>query len=179
MAESYEEKDLFGDDDEEDLFGDDDDPQPAFPSSGSAQPELRSTPTAPAGDIDEELELFGSDDEAKDTPGLGLDEEEKELFGSDDGDEGATPAVTATPISTPGKPPSDQKQPSKRKRDLSEMDERDIFGDISDEELPEKVNETEEVIVRNRPTGNKKSNFVIVGFNEKDNTMTMNKNKKK
>mmetsp|Transcript_81823 Transcript_81823/g.154522 ORF Transcript_81823/g.154522 Transcript_81823/m.154522 type:complete len:383 (-) Transcript_81823:12-1160(-) len=158
MAESYEEKDLFGDDEEEDLFGDDDDPKLASPSSGSAQPEVRSTPTAPAGDIDdEELELFGSDDEAKDTPGLGPDDEEKELFGSDDEEEGATPAVTATPIPTPAKPPSEQKQPSEA--DLSEMDERDIFGDISDEELPEKV---EDVIVRNRPKPDKKSDFVTV-----------------
>lgn len=78
------------------------------------------------GDDVDEKELFGSDDEAPDI-------DEKALFGSED--EAAEPAApgAAAKEAAPSEP--------------SELDEREIFGDVSDDE-PEKV---EDVILRRRP----------------------------
>jgi len=136
------EADLFGSDDE----GEQSTPVPSVPagrSPGSASRALQPLP-APArgqspgedelfGDEDpDEKELFGSDDE-------GPDIDEKELFGSDDEQADLAPE----PGDEAAKPPSEQLAPS----EASELDEREIFGDVSDDE-PEKI---EDVILRRRP----------------------------
>lgn len=137
--------------DEEDLFGSEAD----VPSSAAGAPEVSSqaSPSAsasgarPSGgesgadeedlfgdagddaaDLDERA-LFGSEDEG------GADIDERALFGSDDEEGEAVAAGSKTPPKSPAA------------SEFSEMDERDIFGDVSDDE-PEKV---EDVILRRRP----------------------------
>uniref|UniRef100_A0A7S4SZM1 Leo1-like protein n=1 Tax=Alexandrium monilatum TaxID=311494 RepID=A0A7S4SZM1_9DINO len=80
-------------------------------------------------DVDEK-ELFGSEDE-------GQDIDEKALFGSDDEQAPAAPAAPGAEAKATPAAPSEP----------SELDEREIFGDVSDDE-PEKV---EDVILRRRP----------------------------
>mmetsp|Transcript_113789 Transcript_113789/g.368183 ORF Transcript_113789/g.368183 Transcript_113789/m.368183 type:complete len:424 (-) Transcript_113789:335-1606(-) len=80
-----------------------------------------------SGDLDERA-LFGSEDEG------GQEIDERALFGSDE--EEAAPAA-----------PAEAAPRSPAPSELSEMDEHEIFGDVSDDE-PEKM---EDVILRRRP----------------------------
>lgn len=140
---------------EEDLFGSEGEDQEAptaggssgvVPSSGANEARVGLTSPIPDekelfGDSDPENELdekalFGSEDEG------GAEIDERELFGSDDED-GAKEKGTRQPA-TPAA------------SDMSEMDERDIFGDVSDEE-PERA---EEIILRRRPAPSEDRSFV-------------------
>jgi len=144
--------------DEEDLFGSEDEMAPA--PAGAA----RTVPTiAPSGSLaaDDEKDLFGDDNDAKDLDEkdlFGSDNEsammdEKELFGSDEEKDKTAPSVLPQPqpdtpggVSAPGSVPGS----------ISTLDEREIFGEISDEEEPEKV---EEVILRRRPAPSSERRF--------------------
>jgi len=86
----------------------------------------------PGDDLDERA-LFGSEDEG------GAEIDERALFGSDDEEDGKPArADQAAGQAAPQSPAHSE---------LSEMDEREIFGEVSDDE-PEKV---EDVILRRRP----------------------------
>eukprot|EP00929_Paragymnodinium_shiwhaense_P001879 TRINITY_DN102082_c0_g1_i1.p1 TRINITY_DN102082_c0_g1~~TRINITY_DN102082_c0_g1_i1.p1 ORF type:complete len:388 (-),score=98.20 TRINITY_DN102082_c0_g1_i1:98-1195(-) len=109
--------------DEKDLFGDD-------------------------GEEADEQDLFGSEDE--------LDVDEKDLFGDEDEETGTLPATPrpSTGGATPGTAPGIGQTPvppSYSHEDmLSEMDEKEIFGEISDEEdLP--GDQRADVILLRRP----------------------------
>jgi len=91
-----------------------------------------------AGEELDEKALFGSDDEA------GADIDEKDLFGSDD-DEGAKPGQREGAA-----------KPDDAQSEMSDMDEREIFGDVSDDE-PEKV---DDIILRQRPTPDNDREFI-------------------
>mmetsp|Transcript_83361 Transcript_83361/g.236251 ORF Transcript_83361/g.236251 Transcript_83361/m.236251 type:complete len:411 (+) Transcript_83361:90-1322(+) len=139
--DSQDGSDVLGDPelDEEDLFGSGDEGVPG--ADGAAPGPAQPAPPERApdeedlfGDVEDEVdekELFGSDDE-------GPEIDEKELFGSDDDlAEGAPAAAAARTEAEAQVAPSEP----------SELDEREIFGDVSDDE-PEKV---EDVILRRRP----------------------------
>lgn len=133
--------------DEEELFGPED-PEPVaeaspgegerdlFGSENESPPRVAEHPSERDVFGDEgddaninENELFGSEDEADG------EYDEKELFGSDDdapqGPEGAAQAAPGSPA----------------RSELSDMNEREIFGDVSEDE-PEK---SEDLIIRRRP----------------------------
>jgi RNA polymerase-associated protein LEO1 len=117
--------------DDVDLFGEPD--EPARPPQEADDLDERELFGDDAVDVDEK-ELFGSDDEdAKN--------DERELFGSDDDAEQPNP------------------QPLERAApELSEMDEAEIFGAMSDEE-PERV---EDVVLKTRPRPDEGRVFVTV-----------------
>lgn len=149
---------------EEDLFGSEDEgnagvaslpplsaaPFSASPGIGRASPVATPIPDEKdlfgddsdgEGDLDEKA-LFGSDEEGS----AQLDE--KELFGSED-DVGAARRAT-TGSQEPGTPNRSERE--------SEMDERDIFGDVSDEE-PDRV---EDVILKRRPVPGEDRKFITM-----------------
>lgn len=132
--------------DEKDLFGDDDDLEP--PTALSTQAASATAEKPPAEDDEDELDLFGSEDE---------DVDEKALFGDDDetGTLPATPrppSTAATPATARGPAISATPvQPSFSEDVLSDMDEREVFGDISDEEMMPSGEAREDVILLRRP----------------------------
>lgn len=126
------------DDEEGDLFGSEEEGEApptvakdANASTASATDAGLPTDSA-AKDVDEdnfsEKDLFGSEEE-------GEEFDEKELFGSDDEAAAKAPADARK---SPLPPPSE----------ISEMDERDIFGDVSSDEEVQKV---EDVVLTRRP----------------------------
>eukprot|EP00931_Biecheleriopsis_adriatica_P071860 TRINITY_DN4580_c0_g1_i1.p1 TRINITY_DN4580_c0_g1~~TRINITY_DN4580_c0_g1_i1.p1 ORF type:complete len:474 (-),score=106.70 TRINITY_DN4580_c0_g1_i1:58-1398(-) len=130
------------DDEEADLFGSDDD---AAAPIAAAPAETGDTAAAAApakvgdqdamGDEDDlsEKDLFGSEDDGEDL-------NEAELFGSEEeeaADDKAKPTEGEPAAGTPLPAPSE----------ISEMDERDVFGDVSDDE-PEKE---EDLTILRRP----------------------------
>eukprot|EP00440_Ansanella_granifera_P044381 gb/GFBE01048103.1/.p1 GENE.gb/GFBE01048103.1/~~gb/GFBE01048103.1/.p1 ORF type:complete len:387 (+),score=93.30 gb/GFBE01048103.1/:1-1161(+) len=126
--------------DDADLFGSDDETAaapPAPPAAPEGAPTAARGPEDGAGDEDDvsEKDLFGSEDDGEEL-------DEAELFGSGDEGEAARPAgddAGEPAAATPLPPPSE----------ISEMDERDIFGDVSDEDdEPEKE---EDCVILMRP----------------------------
>lgn len=152
---------------EEDLFGSEEEnagvaslpPLPGAPFSASPAlerldftPRPDSTPRPDATPIPDEKDLFGEDSDggeldekalfgSEDEGGAEIDE--KELFGSEEED-GAKPQREVQP-QTPG-----------AQSEMSEMDEREIFGDVSDEE-PDRV---EDIILKRRPVPGEDRQFI-------------------
>mmetsp|Transcript_51096 Transcript_51096/g.100931 ORF Transcript_51096/g.100931 Transcript_51096/m.100931 type:complete len:409 (+) Transcript_51096:134-1360(+) len=142
------EEDLFGSDVEED-----DRPAPLAPSA----PVASAPATVARGEVETAEDLFGSDpgdDELDERALFGSDDEggeldERALFGSDDeGD--------ATAKAQAGRASAPPRSPGAMSDMMSEMDEREIFGEVSDDE-PEKV---EDVVVRRRPAPGPDREFV-------------------
>lgn len=98
-------------------------------------------------DAVDEKELFGSEGEDE-VPQI----DERALFGSDDeGDAATQPGASAAPGASQAPDAGPEAEEG-----MSEMDEREIFGDLSDDE-PEKV---EDVILRRRPAPSNDRVFV-------------------
>jgi RNA polymerase-associated protein LEO1 len=124
---------------------------PASGTPASATPAVGADRVGLTSPVPDEKELFGEDSDAEnelDEKALfgseeegGAEIDERELFGSEDED-GAK---------------ADKGQPgTPAKSDMSEMDERDIFGDVSDEE----VEKAEDIILRRRPAPSEDRTFV-------------------
>lgn len=131
-------------DDEDSLFGSDDDAADAVPPAPAAA-SVAATAAA-------EAELFGDDDDGLDERALFGDDadapdlDERALFGSEEEGEVDDRALFGTDDEQETAPqPVPPRSPAHS--ELSEMDEREIFGEVSDDE-PEKV---EEVQLRIRP----------------------------
>lgn len=122
------------------------------PAPGSA-PEAVGNQT-PVADLPDERDLFGDSGEEAEGAGAGGDDpDERELFGSEEGaDEGQVDERELFGSEEEGDDGAQMRAASQAGRspapsEMSEMDEREIFGDVSDDE-PEKV---EDVILRRRP----------------------------
>jgi len=151
-----------GTQDEDDLFGSGDEQDGDFGAAGLAgtdQPAAAVTTEVESDELGErelfgetggddddddidERDLFGSGDE-------GPEIDEKELFGSDDEAAQQPRPDTVDASAAPGEEPPPETEPS-------EMDEREIFGDLSDDE-PERV---EDVILRRRPAPSDDRSFI-------------------
>jgi len=151
-----------GTQDEDDLFGSGDEQDGDFGAAGLAgtdQPAAAVTTEVESDELGErelfgetggddddddidERDLFGSGDE-------GPEIDEKELFGSDDEAAQQPRPDTVDASAAPGEEPPPETEPS-------EMDEREIFGDLSDDE-PERI---EDVILRRRPAPSDDRSFI-------------------
>eukprot|EP00933_Yihiella_yeosuensis_P062843 TRINITY_DN65849_c0_g1_i1.p1 TRINITY_DN65849_c0_g1~~TRINITY_DN65849_c0_g1_i1.p1 ORF type:complete len:407 (+),score=110.96 TRINITY_DN65849_c0_g1_i1:114-1223(+) len=140
MAEQQKDvDDVEPEEDMEDLFGSEDEAAPEAPASGGGGAADAAEPAKDA-DADDmsERDLFGSEEEGEDI-------DEKELFGSEE--EGEQDKDKLPP-----------KSPLYPASEVSQMDEAEIFGDVSDEdEEPEKV---EDVVLLRRPAPPTEREFV-------------------